>query len=181
MRQGANNVAKPVGVELLLRSVPALFDVVRDMREKLSGLIPERVAAEERRRRAVARSAVKTGTRDVDDERDPLFRGARERERARVSTIIKSAAARRWPSLAIHIATRTTMPRHAAIAFIAELGDLLDSNSGGSPQTLADAIILAGHRARGEVPNPVTAPEQRRGHVAAAQILAAGRKARGEV
>jgi hypothetical protein len=48
-----------------------------------------------------------------------------------------------------------------------------------SPQALADQIILAGRRARGELP---TAPTPVNEHVATRQqIIAAGKKARGKL
>jgi len=113
---------------------------------------------------------------DEEDEDEPEARAARARERARINAILNSSAAKRSPAAALHIATHTTMPRHAAIrmlgAMVADLpkvgaGGLRDRmasfvnpdiGSGGDeapgvddPKALAARIILAGRRARGEV------------------------------
>jgi hypothetical protein len=75
----------------------------------------------------------------------------------------------------------TNLPRSAATAFVDEMGSLTADQTS-SPQTLAEQIILAGRRARGEVPTPFSPPAQERRHAAsAAEIIAAGRKRRGEI
>jgi hypothetical protein len=120
---------------------------------------------------------------DQDDEKDPYLRRARARERGRITSIMISDAAERQPVLAMHISATTNMPRSRAIKFILELGALAGDQTS-SAKSLADKIILAGRRARGEVETPFESPVQSaRGRPDPnlhKLIIAAGKKRRGE-
>jgi hypothetical protein len=118
---------------------------------------------------------------DKRDEDDPRVRGARQRERARVKAICTSAAAKKYPLLAIHVALGTDMSRRTAIAFVDQLGPLLTDDRHAPPQDLADRIVHAAAVARGERQGRPSAVAPPAGHRAtAAEIVAAGKKARNE-
>jgi hypothetical protein len=113
---------------------------------------------------------------DEDDDNDTKARTARQRERARISTIIGSAAGKRLPAAARRLALGGKMPRHAAVKLLRSMRadvpqgsrvDLRNRMSGvdvpnvgpggtesngapGSAQALASAIVAAGKKARGE-------------------------------
>jgi len=116
---------------------------------------------------------------DLQDERIPLLRSARRRERARYCAIMSSPIAKTHPVIAAHMAILTSMPRTEAIAFIEATAAAVPAQ--GSSDGLAQRIVTAGRRARGEEPMAPTTPKQSEGHHATAdQIIKAGRKARGE-
>jgi hypothetical protein len=120
---------------------------------------------------------------DENDQDDPKIRSARARERKRIFDIMTSDACRAGNViLACHIAMTTATPRRRAIKLIAEMGSAMGTQDT-SPQTLADRILRAAARARGEQPAaPYRAPAQGRGPVATPQqIIAAGKKRRGEI
>jgi hypothetical protein len=115
---------------------------------------------------------------DLQDERIPLLRSARRRERARYCAIMSSPIAKTHPVIAAHIAVLTSMPRTEAIAFIEATAAAAPAQ--GSADGLAQQIVTAGRRARGEEPMAPSTVKQGQGHRATAQeILAAARKARG--
>lgn len=116
---------------------------------------------------------------DDSDEKDddkPDASAARRREKARIRTIVNSAAGKRLPAAALNLALNSAMPRHAAVRLLASMsadvpegkggglrermagenmpdvgsGDAAQSYSPGSPQATAAAIIAAGRKARGE-------------------------------
>jgi len=115
---------------------------------------------------------------DDTDERDddkPDARAARQREKARIRTIIGSTAGKRLPDAALHLALNGAMPRHAAVKLLKSMavnvpqgggsnlrdrmagvnvdvgaGDAQSQSAPGVSATAA-AIIMAGKRRRGEV------------------------------
>ena len=114
---------------------------------------------------------------DEDDEEKPDARAIRRRERIRVATILNSAAGKRFPDAAKHLAFRTATPRWRAVRLLRGMGQNTpqsrdggslrdrmaieplpdvgagDAQSQGTPgsSTLAAAIIAAGKKRRGEV------------------------------
>ena len=121
-----------------------------------------------------------------DDESDradfanPKMRAVAQREKERMLAILMSPAGIRNPQVAVNIATMTALPRSRAIQMIEDLERSLPS-TGASAESLARRIVRAGNRRRGEEPMAPSTVKQGEGRRAtAAEILAAGRKARGE-
>lgn len=112
---------------------------------------------------------------DRIDELDPVTRTARARERDRIHAILLSPAAEANMIGALHLATETNMPRAQVIATLNALAaaaaqsappkrdslrDRMETQqqpgigtgtSGANAPTLADQIIMAGKKRRGEV------------------------------
>jgi len=113
---------------------------------------------------------------DDDDEKKPDARAIRRRERARIHTILNCTAGKRLPDAAKHLALRTSTPRWSAVRLLRNMSanvpqtrgaNLRDRMSGevmpdigagdaqsaapGSAKATADAIIAAGKKARGEI------------------------------
>lgn len=111
---------------------------------------------------------------DDDDDKKPDARAVRRRERARVAAILNSAAGKRFPDAAKHLAFRTSTPRWRAVRLLQGMsanvpqgnnagGNLRDRMAGvrapdvgaggdsTTSPTLAQQIIMAGKKARGEV------------------------------
>ena len=113
---------------------------------------------------------------DDDEEKEPQASAARQRERERCAAIFASPAAGLNAAAAAHLAFETTMPRAQAIAVLASLAattpaatppatphrPTLDERMAAQPKVIVGA---------GDV---TAAPDL------AAQIVAAGKKARGE-
>ena len=119
---------------------------------------------------------------DRQDERVAILRSARRRERARYCAIMSSSVAGRHPALAAHIAVLTSMPRTEAIAFI-QATAAAATPSQGSSDSLAEQIVVAGKKRRGEVPTTSAASASQPGEarsMTAAEIILAGKKRRGE-
>lgn len=115
---------------------------------------------------------------DDSDEKDddkPDASAARRSEKARIRTIVNSAAGKRLPAAALNLALNSAMPRHAAVRLLARMnadvpqgasslrdrmagvgepdigsGDTHSPAAPGSAQATAAAIIAAGRRRRGE-------------------------------
>ncbi len=112
---------------------------------------------------------------DKEDEKDedkPDARAARAREKARARAIMSSPAGQQFPDVALGLACDTAMPRHAAIKVLTRMTKNLSASAGGDPlrdrmagiqqpdigasdarpaPNLAEQIILAGRKARGEI------------------------------
>jgi len=112
---------------------------------------------------------------DKEDEKDedkPDARAARAREKARIRAIMSSSAGQQFPAVALGFACDTSMPRHAAIKTLTRMTKDLSASAGGDPlrdrmaaldqpdigagdarpaPNLAEQIILAGRKARGEI------------------------------
>jgi hypothetical protein len=123
-----------------------------------------------------------------DDETDradfanPKLRAAAQREKNRVLAILTSPAGLRNPQVAVNIAIMTALPRGQAVAMIEALESSSPSRDASADTSLARRIVRAGNRRRGEEPVAPSTVRQGQGHRATSQeILAAGRKARGEV
>jgi hypothetical protein len=110
---------------------------------------------------------------DKKDEDEPGARAARAREKGRLRAIMSSAAGLKFPSAALEVALGTSVPRNAAIQMLkamtkdasparasgSSLRDRMagvhvpDIGGGGDARpaaNLAEQIILAGKKARGE-------------------------------
>jgi hypothetical protein len=112
---------------------------------------------------------------DEEDEDEPEARAARARERARMYAIMNSSAARRSPAAALHVATQTSMPRHAAIKMLgAMVADMPKDGAGSLRDRMASQNIPDIGAGGDEAPGP-NDPK-----ALAARIIAAGKKARGE-
>src|ERR1700683_3497210 len=99
---------------------------------------------------------------DLQDERIPILRSARRRERARYCAIMSSPIAKTHPVIAAHIAVLTSMPRTEAIAFIEATAAAVPAQA--SADRLAQQIVTAGRRARGEEPMAPSTVKQGQGH-----------------
>jgi hypothetical protein len=134
---------------------------------------------DEQKAKKKAKKAKKAKADDADDEADESksdARATRLRERARIRTIVNSAAGKQSPATALHLALGTSMPRWAAVKLLGSMnennvpqGDNLrdrmarteqpDIGAGaaqshvtqGGSAGLAAAIIQAGCKRRGEV------------------------------
>jgi hypothetical protein len=125
-----------------------------------------------------ARKKAKKKAEDADDEADESksdARVARQRERARIRTIVNSSAGKRSPAAALHLALTTAMPRHSAIALLTSMNE--------NPQSVGDTLRdrMAG-TAQPDVGVGAAQSHTQGGSAGlAAAIIAAGRKRRGEV
>lgn len=113
---------------------------------------------------------------DENDENEPDARAARSREKARIATIMNCPAAKRFPAAALTMALDTSVPRHAAVGALAAMSSGV-REAGGSFHDRMNALrmipdVPADGPENGE-PGSVDATVQR--------ILAAGKKARGEI
>lgn len=111
---------------------------------------------------------------DEDDDEKSDARAIRRRERARVATILNSAAGKRFPDAAKHLAFHTATPRWRAVRLLKGMSknvpqqssnsnslrdrmagvrapDVGSGGDGASSPTLAEQIILAAKKARGEI------------------------------
>jgi hypothetical protein len=107
---------------------------------------------------------------DKADDKNPDARAARLRERARIKTIVHSVAGKKSPDAALHLVLSSSMPRHAAIKLLTSMNenvqpgrDALRDRMAGTAQpdigvgaaqssaTLAQQIVAAGRKRRGEV------------------------------
>jgi hypothetical protein len=107
----------------------------------------------------------------ADDEEEAAEARGRRLERARAQAIFESPAAGIRPDIAAQLAFKTRLPSSEAIALLARMAE-------GAPRRRAD---LAERMAT--VPSPnigIEGAEPNASHTLAAQILAAGKKARGE-
>ncbi len=148
-------------------------DDLDDLRDEDEDDDSEAAKARRKAKKAKAKKAEGDDDDDKEDEKDPKARAARARERGRVAAIMASDGAAANPVVAMRMAVSTNMSRAAAIGALQDMQppggargaaararlagvDVPDvGNSGGSQQargdrSLADAIISAGKRARGE-------------------------------
>lgn len=115
---------------------------------------------------------------DDKDEDKPDASAARRREKARIRTIVHSAAGKRLPAAALNLALSSAMPRHAAVRLLARMGaDIPTQGARGLRDRMAGV----------DMPEIGSDPSQNGGGgptsssaAQAALIIAAGRKARGE-
>ena len=111
-----------------------------------------------------------------DEEQDKDARVARARERSRIRAILVSEPGKANPVAAAHLATGTSMPRGQAIEMLAAMqAGQVGASAAAEPRrdNLRDRMA--------EVPNAsVGAEDQRPAPNLAAQIIAAGKKRRGE-
>ena len=111
-----------------------------------------------------------------DEEQDKDARAARARERSRIRAILVSEPGKANPVAAAHLATGTSMPRAHAIEMLAAMqAGQVGAGAAAEPRrdNLRDRMA--------EVPNAsVGAEDQRPAPNLAAQIIAAGKKRRGE-
>jgi hypothetical protein len=112
---------------------------------------------------------------DEEDEDDAKASAARRRERARCAAIFAEPAAATRPDMAAYFAFGTTMPRSAAIN---ALKAVVAGHSEPAPKSRGG---LSDRMAKTPSPNVGTEPTQPTGSASLAQqIVAAGKKARGE-
>jgi hypothetical protein len=114
---------------------------------------------------------------DESDDDKPDARAIRVRENARVRTILNSAAGRRLPDAARHLAFNTRTPRWSAVKLLKGMNANMPQGNGGNLRNRMSGVEtpdIGDGGARSDInASPVMAT--------AAAIIAAGKKRRGEV
>ena len=133
----------------------------------------------EAKAKAKAKAKEKDGDDDSDDEdeKDPKMRAARSRERGRIASILSSAAGQANPPAALFMALRTTTSRATAITDLAAVGPA-EAEPPKPRHTASARARLAGVDVPDVGSNDTTAPSGSR--ATAEAIILAGRRARGE-
>jgi hypothetical protein len=129
---------------------------------------------------AAARQRVPDDDDDDDRKKERLAKWEREgtlAERERIKAILTAPIAARQPRLAEAYAFKSDDSAAKAIAFM-EAADRADA--AGSAKATADRVIIAGKKARGELPCDVSAGPQVFVKFSAEEILAAARKRDGK-
>jgi hypothetical protein len=140
----------------------------------------EKALAQARADLAAAKS--RTSVEDDDGKKERLTKWEREgtlAERERIKSILTSPIAARQPLLADTFAFKSDIPAAEAIAAMEAQTPRADAVQRGAKKT-SDLIVLAGQRARGEVPCEVTAGPKVFVKTSAEEILAAARKRDGK-
>ena len=127
---------------------------------------------EEKKKKSKKRKA--EDQEDDEDEKKPEARAARAREKDRVKAIMSSPAGLRFPAAALQIAIGSSLPRHKAIKMLNAMTK--DMSPGAGP---AAADSLRDRMAAVQQP-AIGAGDARPAANLAEQIVAAGRKRRGE-
>jgi hypothetical protein len=109
---------------------------------------------------------------DENDEQKPETRALRERERSRIRAIVNSEAGLANPTAAMALALGTTTPRHRAIKLLGRM----DVPAAANPR--ADALR---DRMAGTANPDIGVSATQSSATLAQEIIAAGRKRRGEV
>jgi hypothetical protein len=146
-------------------------------------IAPDNRVANLEKRAEQAETALHAARRDlaVERERNGLaaevdVEAARRKERKRIHAIMSAPVALLMPDVAFTFALKTHTPAAEAIA-------IMEASSKEAPElatkAASDLIILAGRKARGEIPCDVTAGPKVFVKTSAEEILAAGRKAGG--
>jgi hypothetical protein len=127
---------------------------------------------------AKSRKGLKTEDDDRLARRDRIYRQATLDERARILAILTNPIALHQPRLAEKFALESDVPARDAIAAMEENERV---NAASRAKSTADLIVLAGQMRRGEVAATVTgAGPKVLVKATSEEIIAAGRKARGE-
>ena len=149
---------------------------------------PPTTVANLERRAEMATKALEQAERDLETARnraaaaDEKRRERMEREgtlaeRKRLMTILFSPVSLRHPRIAKRFAFESDSPADEAIEALEQYER---ENAANSAKAASDLIILAGRKARGELPCDVNAGPKTMAKATAELILAAARKARGE-
>lgn len=115
---------------------------------------------------------------DQDDEKDASARSARARERGRISAILLSDAGKANPVAAAHIAVMTSMPRGSAIGMLVAMGAAAPTAPAAAAEPVRDP--LRSRMAEVPTP-AVGSDGSRSAPSMAEQIVLAGKKRRGEI
>jgi hypothetical protein len=110
---------------------------------------------------------------DDEDEEKPEARSARLREKARIATILHSAAGQRLPGAALQLALESSMPRHAAVKLLASMSGNVPQSRDGLRDRMAGVDVP--DLGAGDAQQPAAGVQG-----TAAAIIAAGKKRRGE-
>jgi hypothetical protein len=116
---------------------------------------------------------------DEEDEDRPAARAIRLRERARIRTIVRSRAGKLLPDAARQLAFGMAMPRHAAVKLLRSMVAALPKGNAAASFRDRMAGVNIPDVGPGDAAQSSGAPDNAK--ALAAAIIAAGKKARGEV